>query len=77
MNWLFSSFRSGRRMQQMLEMAGMRKRRNNRSLMFSILGLGLGAAAFSMVRDRGMNMNNMMEPVRDAVGDMNIRNPIG
>lgn len=78
MNWLFSSFRSGRRMQQILEMAGMRRRRNNRSLMFSIVGVGLGAAVVSMIRNRdmGLNMNNMMEPIKEAVGDMGMRNPI-
>ncbi|WNF38171.1 hypothetical protein RJD24_07015 [Bacillaceae bacterium IKA-2] len=79
MNWLFSSFRSGRIMQQMLEMGGMRRRRNNRSLMLSIVGVGIGAAAVSMMRNRGMslNMNNMMEPIKEAVGDMDIKNPIG
>lgn len=77
MNGLFTSFRSGRRMQQMLEMTGMRRKRNNRSLMLSIVGLGLGATAVSMMRGRGMNMNNMMEPIKEAVGDMDIRNPIG
>lgn len=80
MNGLFSSFRSGRRMQQMLEMTGIRRRRNNRSLMLSIVGLGLGATAISMMRDRGMNMdkmNNIMEPIKEAVGDMDMKNPIG
>ncbi len=77
MNWLFTSFRTGRRMQQMLEMVGMRQRRNNRSLLLSIVGLGLGAAAVTMMRGRDMNLNNMMEPVKEAVGDMDLRNPIG
>ncbi|OIJ15701.1 hypothetical protein BKP35_01530 [Anaerobacillus arseniciselenatis] len=78
MNWLFTSFRTGRRMQQLLGMVGLRQRRNNnRSLMLSIVGLGLGAAAVTMMRGRDMNMNNMMEPVKEAVGDMDFRNPIG
>lgn len=77
MNWLLTSLRTGRRIQQVLEMVGMRKRRNNRSLMLSIVGLGLGAAAVTMMRERNMNMNNIMEPVQEAIGDMDFRNPIG
>lgn len=80
MNGLFSSFRSGRRMQQMLEMTGIRRKKNNRSLMLSIVGLGLGATAIGMMRDRDMNMdkmNNMMDPIKEAVGDMEMRSPIG
>ena len=65
----------GGMMQQMLEMAGMKKRRNNRNIMLSIVGLGLGAAAVSMMR--GRNMNNIMEPVKDAIGDMRMDRPIG
>lgn len=76
MNGIFTNFRTRRRMQNMLEMVGMRKRGNNRNLMLSIVGLGLGAAAVSMMRGRDMNMNNMMEPIKDAVEDMDMRNPI-
>lgn len=76
MNWLFTTFRSGRRMQQMLSMFGMGKRRNNRSLLFSIVGLGLGAAAISMMRGRNMQVSTITDPIQQAMGDMGIRNPI-
>lgn len=74
MNWLFSSFRTGRGMQRMLEMMGMRRRQNNRGLMLSIVGLGLGAAAARMMR--GRNMNGVMVPIKDKVQQIDIRNPI-
>ncbi|OIJ13420.1 hypothetical protein BKP37_10630 [Anaerobacillus alkalilacustris] len=74
MNWLFSSFRTGRGMQRMLEMMGMRRRQNNRGLMLSIVGLGLGAAAARMMR--GRNMNDVMVPIKDKVQQIDIRNPI-
>lgn len=63
-----------RMMPQLLEMMGMRQRRNNRSIMLSIVGLGIGAAVLRMMR--GRNMNDMMEPIRDTVGKMDMRNPI-
>lgn len=70
MNWLL-----GQVVQQVLQMVGMKKRRNNRSLMLSIVGLGIGAAALSMMR--GRNMNTMMDPITQAVGEMGIKNPLG
>ncbi len=74
MNWLFTTFRSGRRMQQILEMFGIQQRRNNRNLMYSIVGLGLGAAALRFLR--GRNINEMMAPVRNAIDEIDINNPI-
>jgi hypothetical protein len=69
MNWLL-----GRMIREVFQMMGMKKRRNNRSLML-IAGLGLGAAALSMMK--GRNMNTVMDPITDAVGQMGIKNPLG
>ncbi|MBU8907409.1 DUF3918 family protein [Desertibacillus haloalkaliphilus] len=67
-------FNSGRGMQQMLETVGIREKNNNttRNIMLSVVGLGVGAAAYTMMRDRNNNANNidmqqMIAPVQNAI----------
>lgn len=74
MNWLFSTMRTARLIQQLLNMVGIKTRRNNRNWLFSIVGLGLGAAALNMIR--GRNMNQMMAPVKNVVEGIDLRDPM-
>ncbi|MFN7250135.1 MAG: hypothetical protein ACK4M9_05010 [Anaerobacillus sp.] len=70
MNWLL-----GRIMRQIFQMIVMKKRRNNRSLLLSMVGLGLSAAVLRLLK--GRNANTPMDPINQAVGEMGIRNPLG
>lgn len=70
MNWLL-----GRIMRQAFQMLVMKKRRNNRSLLLSMIGLGLSAVALRLMK--GRNANPPMDPINQAVGEMGIRNPLG
>jgi hypothetical protein len=70
MNWLLA-----RILRQLFQMFVMKKRRNNRSLLLSMVGLGLSAAVLRMMK--GRNANPPMDPMNQAVGEMGIRNPLG
>ncbi|WP_179298749.1 hypothetical protein [Evansella halocellulosilytica] len=51
---------------------GRNNNRNGNGLMMSLVGLGVGAAAYGIMRgrnNRGTN-NNMMEPVQKAFNQM-------
>ncbi len=78
MNWL--NYLNGKRTNQLLEMVGIRRRHNTRNgIMISILGLGLGAAAYGMMRGRNeqndqTNRNNILQPVERLMDQ--IRNPV-
>ena len=48
---------------------GKKRSKNRNGLMMSLVGIGIGAAAASMMR-RGNGGNNMMEPIRSALDDM-------
>ncbi|UCZ54413.1 DUF3918 family protein [Bacillus shivajii] len=49
-------------------MFGMRRnKRNGNGLMMSLVGIGVGAAAYGMMRGRNNGNNNMMEPVQKAM----------
>ncbi len=78
MNWLTTFFRTGRRPKQLLNMIGIRQRNNTarNSVVLSLLGAGIGAAAFGMLRGAGRNnaTNGMMQPVKQAMSQ--IRNPV-
>ncbi|MGO4889487.1 hypothetical protein ACJ2A9_17200 [Anaerobacillus sp. MEB173] len=68
-NWLANSFRIGRRSQQLFDIFGMRRRNNNRNgMMMSIVGLGIGAAAYGLMRGRnGNGRNQMMQPIQRSL----------
>ncbi|MFA9557035.1 hypothetical protein ACERII_07015 [Evansella sp. AB-rgal1] len=55
-----------------MNMFGMNKKNNNKNgLMISLVGLGIGAAAYSMMKGRNTNnMNNMMEPIKNVMDQM-------
>lgn len=52
-------------------MMGMRRNNNGRNtVMMSIVGLGVGAAAYGLMRGRNNNGNNTMQPVQRAFNQM-------
>ncbi|WP_017729356.1 DUF3918 family protein [Halalkalibacterium ligniniphilum] len=77
MNWLTSSFLRRNRNLPLMNMLGFRRRSNRNGMMMSVLGLGLGAAAYRMIRGRNMNgaTNSIMQPIQKAFNQM--RNPVG
>jgi hypothetical protein len=66
MNWLL-----GRIVRQVFQMIVMKKRRNNRSLLLSMVGLGLSAAVLRMIK--GRNTSAPIDPINQAVGEMGIK----
>jgi hypothetical protein len=70
--WIPAVFNSGRRTQQLF-----RARRNNRDgMLFSVLGLGIGAAAYSLIRRRENGMQQMNQPITNFLKNAQI-NTIG
>lgn len=61
-NWIANSFRIGRRSQQLVDIFGMRRNNNNNrnGIMMSLVGLGLGALAYGLMRGRNGNGNNQI-----------------
>ncbi|WP_280768885.1 hypothetical protein [Salipaludibacillus daqingensis] len=53
-------------------MFGMRRNNkgNGNAVMYSLVGLGVGAAAYGVMRGRNNRGNNMMEPVQKAFDQM-------
>ncbi|SDY94587.1 Protein of unknown function [Evansella caseinilytica] len=49
---------------------GLRRRNNNarNGIMMSLVGIGIGAAAYGMIRGRNNGNNNMMRPVKQWLG---------
>lgn len=46
------------------------KRKNGNGVIMSLIGMGIGAAAYGMMKKRNNN-NKMMEPIKDAMNQMN------
>ncbi|MFC0471453.1 hypothetical protein ACFFHM_13375 [Halalkalibacter kiskunsagensis] len=70
--WIRTVFNSGRRTQQLFG-----ARRNNRGgMLFSVLGLGIGATAYSLLRGRENGMQQMNQPIPNFLKNAQI-NTIG
>jgi hypothetical protein len=51
-------------------MFGMGRNNNGNTLMWSLVGLGVGAAAYGLMRGRNNNGNNITQPVQRAFNQM-------
>lgn len=52
-------------------MMGMKRNKNGNAVMMSIVGMGIGAAAYGLMRGRNNNgNNNMMESAQKAFNQM-------
>lgn len=62
-----------------MNMLGMRRKNNRNGVMWSLVGLGVGAAAYGMMRGRNNNMNlnpnNMMKQFQNTINQT--KNPLG
>ncbi|ADU30294.1 DUF3918 family protein [Evansella cellulosilytica] len=55
-----------------MDMFGKKRNNNRNGLMMSLVGIGIGAAAYSMMR--GRNNGNMMQPIQKAMGQITNKN---
>ncbi|MBP3953060.1 hypothetical protein [Bacillus suaedae] len=51
---------------------GKKRKGNGNAMMYSLVGVGIGAAAYGLMRGRNNGgMNNMMQPIQKAFNQMN------
>jgi hypothetical protein len=56
----------------MFGMFGMGRNNNGNALMMSLVGLGIGAVAYGIIRGRNNNgNNNIMQPLQRAANQLN------